>query len=181
MVEALARTHKWWVNILQKDCYAYHYVMLGINKEKILRRIIEDERGCWRWQGARDDRGYGILKIGGHKTRAQRLSYRLFIGEIPPGQDIHHRCGNPGCVNPAHLEAVEKSEHVELSANNVTLYNRAKTHCVYGHPFDEANTLIRKGGGRICRICNNRRVKEWHARQGKKTRRPAGVVVELVI
>lgn len=30
---------------------------------------------------------------------------------------------------------------------------RTATHCIYGHPFDKANTAIRKDGHRRCRTC----------------------------
>lgn len=37
-------------------------------------------------------------------------------------------------------------------------YNRAKTHCVHGHPFDQANTYWHRGY-RCCRTCSNNRHK----------------------
>lgn len=40
-----------------------------------------------------------------------RLMYRLFIGEVPEGMVIHHRCRTTDCVNPDHLELMTRSGH----------------------------------------------------------------------
>lgn len=67
-----------------------------------------DRRGpgdCWQWTGAKTHGGYGVIGIGhAHLLRAPRVSYEMHIGPIPPGMVIRHKCDNPPCVNPAHLE-----------------------------------------------------------------------------
>jgi hypothetical protein len=60
------------------------------------------ESGCWIWMGALFDDGYGAFKLNGQK-RAHRAAYQLFVGEVPTGMFICHRCDTPACVNPAHL------------------------------------------------------------------------------
>ena len=62
------------------------------------------ESGCWEWSGGRNDRNYGQVRFGGKMTRAHRLSYETYIGEIPSGMVVRHICDNPPCINPAHLE-----------------------------------------------------------------------------
>lgn len=61
---------------------------------------------CWEWNGncSSDKNGYGSLGVKGVSHRIHRLSYELFVGEIPPGQLIRHKCDNPPCMNPEHLE-----------------------------------------------------------------------------
>jgi hypothetical protein len=117
--------------------------------------------GCWLWTAATHPRGYGTFGWGsGSKTvRVHRLAYEALVSPIPEGLHIDHLCRVRCCVNPAHLEPVTNDENHKrgLHAN--------KTHCKYGHEYNEANT-IRYRGSRACREC--RRTKD---RQRKRTRR----------
>lgn len=60
--------------------------------------------GCWEWQGARDGYGYGALSVNGRVELAQRFAWEITHGPISAGFVVRHKCDNPPCVRPDHLE-----------------------------------------------------------------------------
>ena len=74
-------------------------------KQKILDNSKLDlVSGCWEWQLHRLFSGYGIMGVQlGGKKYAHRAAYEEFIGPIPDGMFVCHRCDNPSCCNPDHL------------------------------------------------------------------------------
>ncbi len=62
---------------------------------------------CWEWQGTRDPQGYGFCRTGDtkrHYAKAHRLAYIEWVGPIPRGKLVMHKCDNPPCCNPKHLK-----------------------------------------------------------------------------
>ena len=76
------------------------------NKSSVLKRFNAgytiEPNGCWLWQRHKARRGYGRL-WDGEDVAAHRIAFKLFVGPIPDGMLICHRCDTPGCVNPEHL------------------------------------------------------------------------------
>lgn len=58
---------------------------------------------CWIWTGLLQKSGYGVIKRKQKAVRAHRAAYELYVGPIPTGLHVLHRCDNPPCVNPQHL------------------------------------------------------------------------------
>lgn len=115
--------------------------------------VVDADSGCWLWTGALTD-GYGRFRYGTGRATcgAHCYAYELFVGPIPDGLVIRHRCRVRACVNPAHLEAVPRRMNVLQGESFAAIYARA-THCVNGHEFTSDNTLIRMNGHRQCRTC----------------------------
>lgn len=66
--------------------------------------ILTGDGGCWGWSKSRTSRGYGKFAFqSGDWTLAHRASYMLFVGPIPDGLFVCHRCDNTSCTNPDHL------------------------------------------------------------------------------
>jgi len=112
------------------------------------------ECGCWIWMGCLNytTHGYGqyTKRNVGLKTKlAHRLAYEDKFGPIPKGMFLDHLCRVPECVNPDHLRVVTNAENVRIGRK----WNREKTHCAKGHPFNEANTRHSISRGWKCRAC----------------------------
>jgi hypothetical protein len=131
--------------------------------------------GCIVWTGHVSNTGYGKMNFtqAGYKSEtlfAHRASYELSKGRIPDGMVIDHLCGNPPCVNPEHLEAVDQRTNTLRSSKTLASSNLAKTHCPKGHAYDEANTYVhvqksRSCTVRACRACNRDAVARYQAKR----------------
>lgn len=75
----------------------------GLSARDRFMSKIKDKDGCWVWQGYCYKNGYGSFSVKRRRRLAHRVSYEMFVGSIPTGQCVLHRCDNPPCVNPGHL------------------------------------------------------------------------------
>jgi hypothetical protein len=89
--------------------------MTSAERERFLKYAeVRTRRQCWPWQASRTGTGYGRFYLRGKIVQAHRAAYEQWRGPIPEGWLVHHRCKNPGCVNPYHLAAVTRREHAYL-------------------------------------------------------------------
>lgn len=136
---------------------------------RFLSKIQQDDNsGCWLWM-ATTHKGYGKFAVGSKRdgtnrnVLAHRYAYELWVGPIPEGLVLDHLCRTPGCVNPNHLEPVTVAENTRRG--DLWLVSASKTHCPQGHPYDEVNTLWRKGARqRRCRTCHCEQNRAYRAR-----------------
>lgn len=82
---------------------------------RFLMRV--EKRGkdeCWPWTGSRQERWHGQWRnAAGEIEPTHRAAWRLFVGEIPEGMHVLHRCDNPICVNPAHFFLGTQSDNAK--------------------------------------------------------------------
>lgn len=90
--------------------------------ERFIAKVCpEPNSGCWLWMGAYSDDGYGTYGA----KRGHCISYEIFIGPIPHGYHVHHKCETTGCVNPDHLEALTPAEHVRETIKSLRSKRKA--------------------------------------------------------
>lgn len=71
-----------------------------------LTENLEWNGDCLEWQGHRRTKGHGQIRVAGRGSKCEsphRVAYELWVGPIPEGMFVCHRCDNPPCCNPAHL------------------------------------------------------------------------------
>lgn len=78
----------------------------------VSRCSLDPATGCWVWERALNNMGYGVVKAGGRMWLAHRLSFTLYFRPIEQGENILHRCDNPMCINPEHLSAGTQMDNI---------------------------------------------------------------------
>jgi hypothetical protein len=79
-------------------------ITLESPEEYLRKRIRINENGCWIWQRSfRCKFGYGDAFYQKKRQLAHRMAYEIFVGEIPEGLCVLHKCDVGSCCNPEHL------------------------------------------------------------------------------
>lgn len=116
------------------------------------------ETECIPWSGALFRDGYGRKYLKGRYLLAHRWAWEQANGPIPDGLVVRHKCDNPSCVNPDHLELGSQGDNVRDAVERGRWHggeaNARKTHCPQGHPYSDKNTY-RWRNRRICRTCRS--------------------------
>jgi hypothetical protein len=125
------------------------------------RTSIRIEGECWVWTKSRTANGYGTARFEGHGTTAHRVVYTLVKGPVPDDKDLDHLCRNRLCVNPDHLEIVDRRENLFRG-----LVARG---CKNGHPYSaEGFSIVRRKDGTVenrCKLCHRLRNKNAKRRR----------------
>lgn len=133
------------------------------------------EGGCWEWRGSRNDLGYGLLShrgLGLKVARVHRLMLEISQGPFAADLHVRHKCDNPPCINPDHLETGTHADNM----NDVALRERSGTStksrggfCPNGHDLrlpGTTKTVHRKGRkpSTECVACARERSRRYEAK-----------------
>jgi len=93
-----------------------------MNGERFERKLVIDPDSlCWNWTGsvskAANGAYYGHLHYEGKLQLAHRVAYQQFQGEIPANSLVLHKCNNPLCCNPEHLELGDYKRNAQYRAD----------------------------------------------------------------
>lgn len=129
-----------------------HYSSSMSTLEDRLDKKLDRSGTCWVFTGCTDINGYGMIWDGRRRnnSKAHRIAYEVWVGEIPLGHDVHHRCRVRACCRPDHLEAIPSAMHNGM-------HHLPHTHCAQGHPF----TGLWRQGQQVCRVCARAATSKW--------------------
>lgn len=101
--------------------------------------------------------GHLALKLSVRPRREMAQIHALvmlaFVGPRPDGMEVCHNNGDPADNRLANLRYDTRSANLRDCVRHGNHHGARKTHCKWGHEFDERNTGRNSRGGRACRAC----------------------------
>lgn len=147
---------------------------------RVMARSTLTPYGCWVWNGSTNEKGYGCTSFDGMNVAIHRKVFELTRGVLlTPDQFACHSCDERRCWNPGHLFQGDAEANNNDCADKGRHHNTVKTHCKFGHPYDEANTSRRVlPTGSIARTCltcedirmRSERYKNWRREYQRRRR-----------
>lgn len=67
---------------------------------------------CWLWTSGCNYKGYGEVSLNHKQYLSHRISYATHYGIDPGNFIVDHKCNNPSCCNPNHLQLMTPKENV---------------------------------------------------------------------
>lgn len=101
--------HKRFVSKLRKTP-ANEVAKTGIAK---LIKFHEDTKGCFVCTSHSTSKGYPLIYRNGKKFTVHNFIYRECFGEVEKGLVVRHKCDNPMCINPEHLEVGTRNDNIQ--------------------------------------------------------------------
>jgi predicted XRE-type DNA-binding protein len=85
-----------------------------VDIDRFISKItLGSENECWMWKGGKFSNGYGVFHLARKLVKAHRVSFQLFVNDIPDGWEICHRCDVKLCCNPAHLFLGDSNDNIQ--------------------------------------------------------------------
>jgi hypothetical protein len=87
------------------------YTVVNDNKLRLKTNSVIDQNGCWIWAKSTWN-GYGKTILSGKVMQAHRASWKTFVGNIPIGVQVNHKCHVRDCINPDHLYLGDQKQNM---------------------------------------------------------------------
>jgi len=97
---------------------------------RLCDKLIEVESGCYEYQGAIVDGGYGFFWYKNQNKYAHRMAWFFCHGEIPAGLNVLHTCDNRRCCNVDHLflgTSQDNTDDMIAKGRQVITYGEARS------------------------------------------------------
>lgn len=112
----------------------HKYDKLSLEEKLVYRGWTVTESGCWETNCSRGSRGYGQIQHAGVRYSTHRAAYEVWVGPIPDGYYICHRCDNRPCINPDHLFAGTALDNVrDMISKGREYHPRIRENGRFGH------------------------------------------------
>jgi len=92
---------------------------------------------CWEWQAYRRKAGYGGFQRRNKPIDAHVVAFQVAYGPLPKGLIVRHKCDNPPCCNPEHLESGTYADN----ARDREVRGRANRPKGINHPHAKLNEI----------------------------------------
>lgn len=121
--------------------------------EDKLLYTIDNESGCWNWEGNYHLTTMPVIHVDGCNRFARRFVYCLYKNtSLKKNQHAHNKCNNFRCINPDHTEihmaakAIrDKSPFVEADIINIRqLASKGTTHADIARKYNVRRPIITK-------------------------------------
>ena len=109
-------------------------------------RTNETMTQCWKSLGSISTGGYGQITIDRVHYHTHRLSWWLHNGmpEILSNQQVGHKCDNPTCCNPEHLELITPSKNAKDAIDRGLRKSRKRPTIRISNPCESCITKRKK-------------------------------------
>lgn len=118
--------------------------------DRFLAKVdVVTESGCWIWMGSLQRNGHGQMFIDGGLSGAHRASWILFVGPIPEGLCVCHKCDVYSCVNPSHLFLGTQKDNMDDMARKGRSAKGENSHV---SKLTERDIISIRNDTRTCRV-----------------------------
>ena len=137
-------------------------------QDRLASSFTVKDNGCWDWHKGEKSSGYGLIGLWNKQFGAHRVLYELINGTAQKDKQIDHLCRNRACVNPSHMELVDKDTN-NIRGMSPSAIHARKTQCPQGHQYNNENTARWSNGpdkpiSRKCKVCVAKRCKDYYNR-----------------